>query len=61
LGVGGWVFGGGGFAPPPQSPLPNPQSPIPKKYDLNINKIFIIIIFFLINIIKKINIKFKDV
>jgi len=45
--MGDWVWGIGDWA---QSPIPNPQSPIPnphfinffiKKYNININKIYI--------------------
>jgi len=39
VGVGGVGFGGGGWAPTPQPPIPNPQSPIPnpqsKKFYIN--------------------------
>jgi hypothetical protein len=43
-GVGGWGMGVGGLAP-----SPNPQSPIPNPHKCNI--IFIIFLYYIINII----------
>jgi len=35
FGFGVVVFGFGGWAPNPQTPIPNPQSPIPKRKENN--------------------------